>query len=137
MKRLLSYVLIVLGICLSAHQSMAFSIDPKGDSIAVERMRQRMAEIRKSRPTVALVLSGGGAKGTAHVPVIKYIEELGIPIDLVLGTSMGGLVGALYSLGYSVEEMDSIVRNMDWKWVMSDRLSRDYITYTDMKYKEK
>ena len=96
-----------------------------------------MAEIRKSRPTVALVLSGGGAKGTAHVPVIKYIEELGIPIDLVLGTSMGGLVGALYSLGYSVEEMDSIVRNMDWKWVMSDRLSRDYITYTDMKYKEK
>ena len=137
MKRLLSYVLIVLGICLGAHQSMAFSIDPKGDSLAVERMRQRMAQIRQSRPTVALVLSGGGAKGTAHVPVIKYIEELGIPVDLVVGTSMGGLVGALYSLGYSVEEMDSIVRNMDWKWVMSDELSRDYITYTDMKYKEK
>ena len=137
MKRLLSYVMIVLGLCLSAYQSMAFSIDPKGDSLAVERMRQRMAKIRQSRPTVALVLSGGGAKGTAHVPVIKYIEELGIPVDLVVGTSMGGLVGALYSLGYSVEEMDSIVRNMDWKWVMSDELSRDYITYTDMKYKEK
>lgn len=137
MKRLLSYVMIVLGLCLSAYQSMAFSIDPKGDSLAVERMRQRMAQIRQSRPTVALVLSGGGAKGTAHVPVIKYIEELGIPVDLVVGTSMGGLVGALYSLGYSVEEMDSIVRNMDWKWVMSDELSRDYITYTDMKYKEK
>ena len=96
-----------------------------------------MALIRESRPTVALVLSGGGAKGTAHVPVIKYIEELGIPVDLVVGTSMGGLVGALYSLGYSVEEMDSLIRNMDWKWVLSDRLSRDYITYTDMKYKEK
>ena len=137
MKRLLSYVLIVLGFCLSAHQSMAFSIDPKGDSLAVDRMRQRMALIRESRPTVALVLSGGGAKGTAHVPVIKYIEELGIPVDLVVGTSMGGLVGALYSLGYSVEEMDSLIRNMDWKWVLSDRLSRDYITYTDMKYKEK
>ena len=116
---------------------MAFSIDPKGDSLAIERMRQKMAKIREDRPTVALVLSGGGAKGTAHIPVIKYIEELGIPIDMVLGTSMGGLVGALYSLGYSVDEMDTIVRNIDWKWALSDKLSREYVTYTDMKYKEK
>lgn len=137
MKRLLSYVLIALGLMLSALPSMATSVDPKGDTLAFERMRQRMAKIRERRPTVALVLSGGGAKGTAHVPVIQYIEELGIPVDLVVGTSMGGLVGGLYSLGYSVEEMDSLVRNMDWGWVLSDKLSRDYITYTDMKYKEK
>ena len=50
---------------------------------------------------------------------------------------MGGLIGGLYSLGYTVHEMDSIVRNMDWAWALSDKLSRDYITYTDMKYKEK
>lgn len=137
MKRLLSYLLLSLSILLSATSADAFSVDPKGDSLAMERMRQRMAQIRKSRPTVALVLSGGGAKGTAHVPVIRYIEELGIPVDLVVGTSMGGLIGGLYSLGYSVEEMDSIVRNMDWAWALSDKLSRDYITYTDMKYKEK
>ncbi|MBR5499326.1 MAG: patatin-like phospholipase family protein [Bacteroidales bacterium] len=137
MKRFLSYFLIALISLLSVGSAGATSIDPKGDTLAFKRMRQRMAEIRKRRPTVALVLSGGGAKGTAHVPVIRYIEELGIPIDLVVGTSMGGLIGGLYSLGYSVEEMDSIVRNMDWGWVLSDKLSRDYITYTDMKYKEK
>ena len=137
MKRFLSYLIVVLGLVLSTASSMANSVDPKGDSLAFERMRQRMAQIRKSRPTVALVLSGGGAKGTAHVSAIKYIEELGIPVDMVVGTSMGGLIGALYSLGYTVEEMDSLVRNMDWSWALSDNLSRDYITYTDMKYKEK
>ena len=96
-----------------------------------------MDQIRQHRPTVALVLSGGGAKGAAHVGVIEYIEELGIPVDMVLGTSMGGLIGGLYSLGYTVGEIDSLVRNMDWQWALSDKLSRDYITYTDMKYKEK
>jgi NTE family protein len=137
MKRILSYFSIALCLILSQLPTMANSIDPKGDSLAFAKMRQRMAEIRKVRPTVALVLSGGGAKGTAHVPAIQYIEELGIPVDLVVGTSMGGLIGGLYSLGYTVHEMDSIVRNMDWAWALSDKLSRDYITYTDMKYKEK
>ena len=137
MKRFLAYVMIALGLILSASSAMANSVDPKGDSIAFERMRQRMAQIRQKRPTVALVLSGGGAKGTAHVSAIRYIEELGIPVDMVVGTSMGGLIGALYSLGYTVEEMDSLVRNMDWAWALSDKLSRNYITYTDMKYKEK
>ena len=137
MKRVLFTIVCALGIMLSALPVGATSVDPKGDSLAFARMRQRMAQIRKTRPTVALVLSGGGAKGTAHVPVIRYIEELEIPVDMVVGTSMGGLIGGLYALGYTVEEMDSIVRNMDWKWALSDNLSRDYITYTDMKYKEK
>ena len=83
-----------------------------------------MDEIRKTRPTVALVLSGGGAKGAAHVGVIKRIEELGIPVDMVLGTSMGGLIGALYSLGYTPDQMDTIVSNIDWGWALSDKLSR-------------
>lgn len=112
-------------------------IDPERDSVAVARMRERMAQIRQFRPTVALVLSGGGAKGAAHVGVIRHIEELGIPVDMVLGTSMGGLVGGLYSLGYTVDQMDSLFRNMDWEWALSDRLSRKYITYSDLKYREK
>ena len=115
----------------------ARTVDPVADSIAVAAMRERMAQIRKHRPTVALVLSGGGAKGAAHVGVIEYIEELGIPVDVVLGTSMGGLIGGLYSLGYTVHEIDSLVRNMDWPWVLSDKLSRDYISYTNLRYKEK
>ncbi len=54
-----------------------------------------------SRPKVGLVLSGGGAKGAAHIGVLKYIEEAGIPIDYIAGTSMGSIVGGMYALGYS------------------------------------
>lgn len=137
MKRLLHILMVLLLALAGSGRLHAQGIDPAADSAAFERMRMRMDEIRKYRPTVALVLSGGGAKGTAHVGVIKRIEELGIPVDMVLGTSMGGLVGGLYALGYTTEQMDTIVRNMDWNWALSDRLSREYISYSDMKYKEK
>ncbi len=137
MKRILSYILCLVAVFTSASGLYARSLDPKGDSLAIERVKAKMDEIRKHRPTVALVLSGGGAKGAAHVGVIKYIEELGIPVDMVLGTSMGGLIGGLYSLGYGVDQIDSLVRNMDWPWVLSDELSREYISYSDTKYKEK
>jgi len=137
MKRVFRYILCVAVAIVGCLSLSARSVDPKADSVAVAQMRARMAQIRKHRPTVALVLSGGGAKGAAHVGVMEYIEELGIPVDMVLGTSMGGLIGGLYSLGYTVPEIDSLVRNMDWKWALSDNLSREYISYTDIKYKEK
>ena len=137
MKSFFSILLTAICFLTSGYASHARGIDPKADAEAVARMQERMAEIRKHRPTVALVLSGGGAKGAAHVGVIDYIEELGIPVDMVLGTSMGGLVGGLYALGYTVEEMDSLVRNMDWNWALTDKISREYISYTDSKYKEK
>ena len=123
---------LIASVALSAR-----GIDPVADSLAVEKMRARMAEIRKSRPTVALVLSGGGAKGLAHIGVIRYVESLGIPVDLVVGTSMGGLIGGLYSLGYTPDQMDTLVRGIDWGWAFSDRLPRDYYSYSDARYKEK
>ena len=136
MKRFLS--ILVLIVCFLQIQTLhARSVDPVRDSIAIAQMKERMAQIRMERPTVALVLSGGGAKGAAHVGVIKRIEELGIPVDMVLGTSMGGLVGALYSLGYNAEQMDTLMRGIDWPWVLNDKLSRKFISYDDMKYKEK
>lgn len=136
MKRIVTILILVT--CIFRVQAVsARSVEPVKDSIAIEQMRERMAEIRKERPTVALVLSGGGAKGAAHVGVIRYLEELGIPVDIVLGTSMGGLVGALYSLGYTPDKMDTLMRNIDWSWVLNDKLSRKYISYEDMKYKEK
>ena len=80
MKRILSYFSIALCLILSQLPTMANSIDPKGDSLAFASMRQRMAEIRKVRPTVALVLSGGGAKGLYHIGVLRALEENDIPV---------------------------------------------------------
>ena len=137
MKRLLTLAFIFCLMAVSASGRTARGIDPKADSIAVVRMRERMDDIRQYRPTVALVLSGGGAKGAAHVGVIRYLEELGIPVDMVLGTSMGALLGGMYSLGYSVDQIDSLMSGMDWEWALSDRLSRKYITYSDLESKEK
>ena len=62
---------------------------------------------------VALVLSGGGARGLAHIAIIEAVEEAGIPIDLVVGTSMGALIGGLYSAGYTTEEIRSLVESTD------------------------
>ena len=125
-------LLLITSVSLPAR-----GIDPTADSIAVKQMQARMAQIRKSRPTVALVLSGGGAKGLAHIGVIRYIESLGIPVDMVLGTSMGGLIGGLYSLGYKPDQIDTLVHKIDWHWVFSDKLPRDYYSYSDTRYREK
>ena len=131
------FLIAISFLMLSVLEGGARGIDPVADSLAVESMRERMAQIREYRPTVALVLSGGGAKGAAHIGVIEHIEKLGIPVDMVLGTSMGGLIGGLYALGYSTDEMNALIRDIDWGWAFSDRLSREYISYTDLKYKEK
>ena len=76
------------------------------------------------RPKVALVLSGGGARGAAHVGVIRLIEEMQIPIDYVTGTSMGAIVGALYAIGYTADEMDSLLMAQDWKLLLSNNVPR-------------
>ena len=80
------------------------------------------------RPRVGLVLSGGGAKGFAHIGVLKVIEESGLPIDYIAGTSMGSIVGGLYSIGYSPETMVRLVKEQNWDAVMSDAIPRKYIS---------
>lgn len=110
--------------------------DPVGDSIAIAKMQYRMERIRRERPTVALVLSGGGAKGAAHVGAIRFLEKVGIPVDMVLGTSMGGLVGGLYSIGYSPAQMDSLLKSLDWSVMLSDRIPPQYRSYQQRKYKD-
>lgn len=107
--------------------------------LRVEKIKRKLDSIRtvRHRPTVALVLSGGGAKGAAHVGVIKYLESIGMPVDVVMGTSMGGLVGGIYALGYEAEQLDSIIRGIDWDMALSDKVPRDYLSYSAIKYKEK
>lgn len=140
MKKILTalFLLPVLCLSLSAAERLFVlpSLDERGDSAAVMAMRERMALIRKSRPTVGVVLAGGGAKGAAHVGVLRFLEEQGIPIDLITGTSMGGLVGGLYALGYSSLQLDSLLRSLDWKVMMSDKIPQYYINYQDKKYKD-
>lgn len=89
------------------------------------------------RPTVALVLSGGGAKGAAEVGVLRYIEEQKIPVDLVLGTSIGGLVGALYSLGYNADEIQYLFQNQDWNMILSDVVDNRYYCYERKRYNDR
>lgn len=77
------------------------------------------------RPKVGVVLSGGGAKGVAHIGILKVLEEAGMPIDYIAGTSMGAIIGGLYAIGWTTSELDSLVRNQDWAALLSDKLSRN------------
>ena len=73
------------------------------------------------RKKVAVVLSGGGAKGMAHIGVLKVLEKAGIPVDIVTGTSMGSIIGGLYAIGYNANALDSMVRVQDWSYVITDK----------------
>ena len=80
------------------------------------------------RPRVGLVLSGGGAKGMAHVGALKVIEELGIPIDYIGGTSMGSIVGGLCALGYNSVQLENYIKEADWEDLLTDRISRRHVS---------
>lgn len=85
--------------------------------------------VKSPRPKIGLVLGGGGAKGSAHIGVLKVLEEQRIPVDYIAGTSMGAIVGALYASGLSAEELEKVVTAIDWKDVFSgdpDRRDIDY-----------
>ena len=119
------------------YRIIAPSVNPEEDSLAVARVRAKMDSIRQHRPTVAVVLGGGGARGMAHLGVLLYIAEMGIPVDLVGGTSMGGLVSGLYSLGFGAEYLDSLVRAIDWTVMMSDKIPNSFQTYKVRRNKER
>ena len=90
-------------------------------------------EADNSRKKVAVVLSGGGAKGMAHIGVLKVLEKAGIPIDIITGTSMGSIVGGLYAIGYNAHSLDSLARAQDWSFVISDRENLRNQSLSDMK----
>lgn len=78
---------------------------------------------------VGLVLSGGGAKGLTHIGIIRALEENGIPIDYIAGTSMGAIVGSLYAMGYSPDEMEALLKSDDFKRWYSGNVEEKYIYY--------
>ena len=138
MKRFLNLLFLLMAIPSMAQNHFTLpSVNPEEDSLAIVRVRAKMDSIRQYRPTVAVVLGGGGARGMAHLGVLRYIEEMGIPVDMVGGTSMGGLVSGLYSLGYGAGYIDSLVRAIDWTVMMSDKIPDSYQTYKVRRNKER
>lgn len=137
MKRFFAAILFVFALSSGVSAQILESADPFADSLAFSKVRARMDSIRQYRPTVGLVLAGGGARGLAHLGVIKYMEELGIPVDIITGTSMGGLVGGLYALGYTHDQLDSLVRDIQWPIMMSDKIPNEYVSYKIRKYRER
>jgi NTE family protein len=89
------------------------------------------------RKKVALVLGGGGAKGVAHIGVLKVLEEAGIPIDYVAGTSMGAIVGGLYAIGYTAADIDSLVSRQDWVALLSDKVERNSQSFPEKENSER
>ena len=84
--------------------------------------------IRPPRLKVGVVLGGGGAKGAAHIGVLKYIEEMGIPVDYVAGTSMGSIIGGLYALGYTPDELTQLIADMNWSEYIGNKIDRSLMT---------
>ncbi|MDB4583124.1 patatin-like phospholipase family protein [Draconibacterium sp.] len=91
----------------------------------------------KKRPKVGLVLSGGGAKGFAYVGLLKVLEEVDMPIDYIGGSSMGAIIAAMYSVGYSPETITEIIREQDWESFISDQQKRKYISYEEKLFSDK
>ena len=112
MKKILLMIVVVL---------MTGAANAQTDSTTVKRKK------------VGVVLSGGGAKGMAHIGVLKVLEKAGIPVDVVTGTSIGSIVGGLYAIGYNAHSLDSMVRKQDWTYVITDKEDLHHQSYLDRK----
>ncbi|HXD79227.1 MAG TPA: patatin-like phospholipase family protein [Puia sp.] len=97
---------LVLACCLALMAATGYGQQPSG-----------------ARPKIGLVLSGGGAKGLAHIGILKAIDSAGLKIDYITGTSMGSILGGLYAIGYSADSIEHIARNIDWDLLLSNQSS--------------
>lgn len=107
----------IIAICSVAVALLLFSSSGEAETVADERAR------------VALVLSGGGARGGAHVGVLKGLEQLRVPVDAIAGTSMGAVVGGLYASGVNATELEKLLGNIDWRKAFDDDVSRRYRSF--------
>ena len=108
-------VLLAAGFALSGISISAFAADP---------LPCRAKNPDDHRPRIGLVLGGGGARGIAHISVLKELERLQVPIDCVAGTSMGSLIGGLYASGMTAAELEEMVTTIDWMELMNDDIMR-------------
>lgn len=104
---------------------------------SLQTIASEKVEDGQDRKRVAVVLSGGGARGMAHIGALKVIEQAGIPVDFVVGTSMGSIIGGLYSIGYTSGQLDSMVKKQDWMFLLSDRIRRHDASFTAKEQNDK
>ncbi len=88
----------------------------------------------QKHPKIGLVLSGGGAKGMAHIGILKALEEAGITPDFITGTSMGSIMGGLYASGYSADEIKAIALSADWDQLLTNKLKQNEVVYEEKDY---
>ncbi|ANQ22536.1 serine protease [Vibrio natriegens] len=105
--------------------------------IAAPSVGRAQEETSASRPKIAVVLAGGGAKGAAHIGVLKALEEMHIPVDIITGTSMGAYVGGLYATGMSADEIESFIYTVDWNGGYRDRVDRSQRRVRDKEYEDR
>lgn len=142
MRRLYRDILVVVALLCVTWSASGLTFEQRrlmlrrtqAERDSVEEQKRLEPEGRKS---VGLVLSGGGAKGAAHIAAIKVIEKAGIPIDYITGTSMGAIIGGLYAIGYDTYTLDSMVRTQNWIELIADKVERRNLTYTEKEHTEK
>jgi Predicted esterase of the alpha-beta hydrolase superfamily len=115
-NRLASFLLMML---ISAFSFYNVDAQEVNDSVAPKKVRHR--------PKVGVVLCGGGAKGFAEIPILKAIDEAGVPVDYIGGTSIGSIIGSLYAVGYDPDVIEEMVRKQDWNNVIYDRIPLKYL----------
>ena len=103
-------------------------------SLTLQVVNQGFAQNEEARPKIGIVLSGGGAKGFAHIGFLKVLEEAGIKPDYITGTSAGSLVGALYSMGYSPSELEELAKNVNWDEAMGNEVSLNRVAIEEKDY---
>ena len=96
-----------------------------------------MPDTLRKRPTVGLVLSGGGAKGFAYIGLLRVIQEVGLPIDYIGGSSIGSIIGALYAIGYHPDTIVKMIRGQNWDALLKDVTDRKYVAYDEKGIGEK
>ncbi len=104
---------------------------------ALAQSEYQDSEHSEQRTKVALVLAGGGAKGAAHIGVLKALEEMRVPVDFITGTSMGAYVGGLYATGMSADEIESFIDTVDWNTGYRDRVNRSERRVRDKEYEDR
>jgi NTE family protein len=120
----------------SSKENLSNLSSEKVDSIYVKVNREKELA-GTQRPKIGLALSGGGAKGAAHIGVLKVLEEHNIAIDYIAGTSIGSYVGGLYALGYNASEIEKIMLELEWNRGYSDFIPREDLPYEDKQHRDR